>query len=951
MNNLEMIVTWVVAQVTLFSLVGAIFYLLARRSGPAIGARMALLSLGLIAAISCAAFVPTPNYLRLIDLDRWADWSTPTNAASATAPSDGERLPSAIASELAPNAAPTSAAASWQAYWRQVWKNGPDDYDHGLEVGIRRRWRWTTMIALVIAVSMTLAFARIAAAMFAIGRLRRGTARIGDSSLETQLDLVRAELSCRAAIELRESHEVETPATVGWRRPVILLPPSWRGWSSDELRVVLAHEVAHIARGDYFSWIVAQCCLALHSYHPLVHWLAGRLRMDQEIEADRRGAEVIGCRRRYMSTLAEMALRLDSPTVAWAARPFLPAKGAFLRRIEMLRDQQNRMAPASRRAWQTRRAVWTLGLFVAAFVVIGMRRPDSGYASTYPAPNAAVADGGAATSNASAPAPENLDFQLQYVPNDTAVLIAARPARLLALPGMAPISDLLRSEMRIQEQLGFPLEFLDQAMLCVRAGATPDQQLTILHSRQAVEWKTLIDNIAPSATLVETLGVAYYRGSVDKQPVHSYGFGSQQPMCAAVMGGQTILIGPQATLVAAIGESLGQPRQRSWSTAWNQVSQAATVVLVDVELLRAPFEKELNQAGANTPQAMFLSIFRPLLNQVNHACLGANLNDELGFRLIAQCQSPDAARNVQNTAQALITLGANRLAEFKGPAQPEEVKTGLMKLVISAAEELAQNAKWSIEGQTLSLTSSSRLSSVPILGAVIAPAAASARQSAQLASDQNKLRQIALAMHAYASVHGHFPAASILGPDGKTPHSWRVELLPYLEQDALYREYRLDEPWDSQANQRVLAKMPSMFAKAGAPQSETSTHFLVPVGKETIFSSPQGTKISEIKDGLSQTVMLLETATAVPWTKPEDLNVDLSKSTGALALELAPALPALVATDGAATRTTWVLADGSGHTVQSLTIETFRAMMTKAGGEVVFDVPNQGATTTIRPTQ
>src|SRR5690606_21843437 len=97
-------------------------------------------------------------------------------------------------------------------------------------------------------------------------------------------------LNCRATVEPRESHEINSPATIGWRRPLLLLPLDWRSWTIDERRVVIAHELAHVARGDYLTWLIAQASLALHFYHPLVHWLAGRLRVEQEMAADSLGA-------------------------------------------------------------------------------------------------------------------------------------------------------------------------------------------------------------------------------------------------------------------------------------------------------------------------------------------------------------------------------------------------------------------------------------------------------------------------------------------------------------------------------------------------------------------------------------------------------------------------------------------------------------------------------------
>src|SRR4029078_916180 len=71
------------------------------------------------------------------------------------------------------------------------------------------------------------------------------------------------------------------------------------------------------------------------------------------------------------------------------------------------------------------------------------------------------------------------------------------------------------------------------------------------------------------------------------------------------------------------------------------------------------------------------------------------------------------------------------------------------------------------------------------------------RESGRQALSLNNAKQLSLALLTYETPHRQLPSAVVMGKDGKTPHSWRVEILPYLEQQALYNQYRLDEPWDS----------------------------------------------------------------------------------------------------------------------------------------------------------
>ena len=132
-------------------------------------------------------------------------------------------------------------------------------------------------------------------------------------------------------------------------------------------------------------------------------------------------------------------------------------------------------------------------------------------------------------------------------------------------------------------------------------------------------------------------------------------------------------------------------------------------------------------------------------------------------------------------------------------------------------------------------------------------------------------------MHIYHDIHGHFPPAAVMGPDGKTPHSWRVELLPLLDAKTLYDQYRFNEPWDSESNKKVLAQVPEVFRSPYDNSKSTNSGYYALVGPGTVFEGPDGVKIRDITDGTSNTVMIVEAKRNIPWTKPEDLSFDPDK--------------------------------------------------------------------------
>jgi RNA polymerase sigma factor (sigma-70 family) len=129
-----------------------------------------------------------------------------------------------------------------------------------------------------------------------------------------------------------------------------------------------------------------------------------------------------------------------------------------------------------------------------------------------------------------------------------------------------------------------------------------------------------------------------------------------------------------------------------------------------------------------------------------------------------------------------------------------------------------------------------------------------------------RLQKIMLALHAYHDDKGSFPAAAIFDAKDKPLLSWRVALLPYLDEDALYNEFKLDEPWDSPDNKKLLARMPSVYGDVGE-----ETVYQVFTGDGTAFEGKKAAKFDDIRDGRDNTILVAVAARSVPWTKPADL--------------------------------------------------------------------------------
>ena len=153
-------------------------------------------------------------------------------------------------------------------------------------------------------------------------------------------------------------------------------------------------------------------------------------------------------------------------------------------------------------------------------------------------------------------------------------------------------------------------------------------------------------------------------------------------------------------------------------------------------------------------------------------------------------------------------------------------------------------------------------------------ASGSVRAAVKRTVSQNNVRQILLALHNYESVYGHLPKNRKVTLDDGTvlEHSWRVELMPYIEAPPIYDQYDFEEPWDGPNNKKLLDQMSPVWECPCNP-SRTDTGYKFVVGTGTAFPEESEVTFETIRDGTSNTVVLIEdAANLVPWLSPEDLS-------------------------------------------------------------------------------
>ena len=177
---------------------------------------------------------------------------------------------------------------------------------------------------------------------------------------------------------------------------------------------------------------------------------------------------------------------------------------------------------------------------------------------------------------------------------------------------------------------------------------------------------------------------------------------------------------------------------------------------------------------------------------------------------------------------------------------------------------------------------------VIVLIALLLPSMGKVSEPVMRMQSSNNLKHLAIGMQNYDEYNFHLPGANApyLDPkDGskKFPVSWRVLLLPYIENQKLYDQYRFDEPWDGPNNIQLLQQMPKVYRHPKADEARVPfghTHYRVFVSRpgakpSAVFTDGlSGPKMQNIDDGTSNTILIVEAAEAVPWTMPEVLLYD-----------------------------------------------------------------------------
>jgi len=467
---------------------------------------------------------------------------------------------------------------------------------------------------------------------------------------------------------------------------------------------------------------------------------------------------------------------------------------------------------------------------------------------------------------------------------------------------------------------GFPEPPNQQA----RSPFLPRPTGLVVRTRVAQDWKARLEQILGETQEFVVDGQKCFR-AVGHQPALRCGYTPDD---------RTLVLTREDLMHELVVDRNASAPPRAWDQALGKVSRGQILLALDSRWLRRRAAQGYSSTPANTTPNLGASLetISPLFDKTRAYAISIGAFPKVSVDVIAETATEADAQPVVETLRALLTLARNSVQAAVHNSDRES-KNPAFRSVLPMSDSLLSHAQVDSSGTLVHMQAKSSLELGEALKS-LAPVATRAAQSAQAAMSVNHLKRLGLAFHNYHDANGHYPSPVMYGGSRKAiPYSWRVALLPYVEENPLYRQYNFDEPWDGPNNRKLIDKMPAVYSVPGvdgAPLSRSNTSYFVFSGEMAALggaSLPGGKYpeigVAQILDGTSNTILAVERRADVPWTKPEDIPFDIRGP-----------LPEL----GGFSPDTFhaLFADGSVHTIKkSVNPVTLRALITGAAGEVI----------------
>lgn len=458
---------------------------------------------------------------------------------------------------------------------------------------------------------------------------------------------------------------------------------------------------------------------------------------------------------------------------------------------------------------------------------------------------------------------------VQFIPSSAMLAIMAKPKEAISQPSMELFPYEVVSAMG-KKELGFDPCTITRFSFIVD---------TFSDMERPPEAGAIIEFAQPQkiGNLNENLLYGLEEGTMDGKTVYAPEYESDGPMM--MQYSDTIIIISTKPFLQKMLNARGA-QSKLLSLIAQQESPGHVGIYMTMEPVRGLIKDNLPPANQVPP--MFQN-FLEIPDLIDSVTLRSDFSDDGSMALSINTASEEDTKRMQEIIMEGMQMGKQlALMQIQEGMSREDpvLRDSVQQYANRVANYLERHIQPAISDDGKSMVfkteegnGAASAATIGILTGMILPAVQQVREAARRTTSANNLRQLALACFNYESAHRSFPNQAIFSEDGKPLLSWRVKILPYLDEQALYEKFHLDEPWDSEHNIKLLDEMPEVYLNPNSIH-RNKTGYLALKGEGTFMDGTNNpNRIASIVDGTSNTIMFVEADddVAVEWTKPADL--------------------------------------------------------------------------------
>jgi type II secretory pathway pseudopilin PulG len=514
-------------------------------------------------------------------------------------------------------------------------------------------------------------------------------------------------------------------------------------------------------------------------------------------------------------------------------------------------------------------------------------------------------------------------IDLGFVSPDAALAVVLFPRHVLTAPGM----EMLPTEVITaagKKFLGIDPVEVEQVLAIAEAPQPPPQgpprMAIVLHMAKAMDEGKVFPQLWDMTSEGQLDGKTYRK--------------AMNPMLPSIFrpDDRTLIVATDS-LLQELWSNHSNPKEGKMSKILGRISEPPDVLAL---LLVEPMRPTLAMPLAMAPVPPPLADVKKVPDLLTSVGAKVNLTGDMAMSLTLKANDEAAAEQIEQIIDKLLDVARQQASQesAKQLASSDPIEQAMGQYSKRMSEHMLQAVRPVRKGKTLTLANDTsgknpqmvQIATIGILAALLLPAVQAAREAARRIQSTNNLKQIGLGMHNYVYANKTFPPAYKTDASGKALLSWRVLILPYLGENKLFKQFHLDEPWDSDNNKPLIARMPAVYRDPNSALAEQGkTNYLTVRNAKSVFPNDKGIGLAEITDGTSNTIMTVEVPdeNAVIWTKPDDFTYDENdplKGLGGMRADVFLA----------------GFADGSVRAINTTIDQTvLKALFTRNGGEAV----------------